>query len=187
MQVNGQIQARLVEAAVAGNIESFGELCTYYYPSMVAIAYAVLADHHLAEDAAQEAFARALTNLGKLNKARKFAPWLARICRNTAVDMVRVKAKPAAAGSNDLCGPQGPPAGLPDHRTGAPDAEIVRDAIAGLPEHDREVIVLRYYNSLSYERISAVLGVSKAAINGRLTRAKQKLAEHLNRNGFWES
>ena len=153
---------------------------------MVAIAYSVLADHQLAEDAAQEAFARALTNLGKLNKARKFAPWLARICRNTAIDMVRVKARQAC--SNDLCGlPAQAPAGLSDHRTGGPDAEIVRDAIAKLPEHDREVIVLRYYNSLSHEQISAVLGVSKAAINGRLTRAKQKLAEHLNRNGFWES
>jgi len=188
LQVTGQLQTkwpqwrqpsrRLVEAAVGGNIESFGELCTYYYPSMVAIAYSVLADHQLAEDAAQEAFAKALTNLGKLNNARKFAPWLARICRNTAVDMVRVKARQAS--SDDF-------SQLPDARTDAPDAEIVRDAIAGLPEHDREVIVLRYYNSLSYEQISAVLGVSKAAINGRLTRAKQKLAEHLNRNGFWES
>jgi RNA polymerase sigma factor (sigma-70 family) len=178
LQATGQLQARLVEAALAGNIESFGELCTYYYPSMVAIAYSVLADHQLAEDAAQEAFAKALTNLGKLNKARKFAPWLARICRNTAVDMVRVKARQAS--SDDF-------SQLPDHHTDAPDAEIVRDAIAGLPEHDREVIVLRYYNSLSYEQISAVLGVSKAAINGRLTRAKQKVAEHLNRNGFWES
>lgn len=178
MQATGQLQAGLVEAAVGGNIESFGELCTYYYPSMVAIAYSVLADHQLAEDAAQEAFAKALTNLGKLNKARKFAPWLARICRNTAIDMVRVKARQAS--SDDF-------SQLPDARTDTPDAEIVRDAIAGLPEHDREVIVLRYYNSLSYEQISAVLGVSKAAINGRLTRAKQKLAEHLNRNGFWES
>jgi RNA polymerase sigma factor (sigma-70 family) len=178
LQVNGQLQARLVESALAGNIESFGELCTYYYPSMVAIAYSVLADHQLAEDAAQEGFAKALTNLGKLNKARKFAPWLARICRNTAVDMVRVKARQTS--SDDL-------SQLPDARTDVPDAEIVRDAIAKLPEHERELIVLRYYNSLSYEQISAVLGVSKAAINGRLTRAKQKLAEHLNRNGFWES
>jgi len=178
LQVTRQLQAGLVEAAVAGNIESFGELCRCYYPSMVAIAYSVLADHQLAEDAAQEAFAKAMTNLGKLNNARKFAPWLARICRNTAVDMVRVKARQAS--SDDF-------SQLPDARTDAPDTEIVRDAIAGLPEHDREVIVLRYYNSLSYERISAVLGVSKAAINGRLTRAKQKLAEHLNRNGFWES
>ena len=178
MQATGQLQARLVEAAVGGNIESFGELCSCYYPSMVAIAYSVLADHQLAEDAAQEAFAKAMTNLGKLNNARKFAPWLARICRNTAVDMVRVKARQASSDDSSQ---------LPDARTDAPDDEIVRDAIAGLPEHDREVIVLRYYNSLSYERISAVLGVSKAAINGRLTRAKQKLAEHLNRNGFWES
>ena len=49
----------------------------------------------------------------------------------------------------------------------------------------REVVILRYYNGCSYEQISAVLGLSKMSINGRLTRAKRKLAKYLRRKVCW--
>jgi len=67
---------------------------------MVAVAYGVLRDHQLAEDAVQEAFARGLVSLQKLKEPAKFAPWLARICRNVAVDMARNR--PPQVGSGDL-------------------------------------------------------------------------------------
>lgn len=176
--VTEKMQTELVEAAVAGDIDSFGQLARRYYASMVAIAYSIIADHQLAEDAAQEAFARALTNLRKLKKPDKFAPWLAQICRNVAKDMVTAKSRPI--NPRDL-------SGAPD--TNGPDdnVEAVRRSIERLPFRAREVIVLRYYNGLSYEEISSVLGVSKPTINGRLSRAKQKIAKYLQRNGFLES
>ncbi len=173
-----KLQTKLVEDAVAGDIDSFERLARQYYASMVAIAYAVLADHQLAEDAAQEAFARALTSLGKLRNPDKFAPWLARICRNVARDIVASRARPinpenvrAASDSNS-----------PDD-----SVEAVRRAIEHLPFGARELIVLRYYNGLSYEEISSVLGISKPTINGRLARAKRKIAKHLKRTGFLEN
>jgi len=176
--VTEKLQKELVEAAVAGNIDSFGQLARRYYASMVAIAYAVLADHQLAEDAAQEAFARALTSLSKLRKPDKFAPWLAQICRNVAKDMVAAKAR--------LISPEDA-SGVPDSSGWVDNVEVVRRSIERLPFSAREVIVLRYYNGLSYEEISSVLGISKATINGRLTRAKRKMARYLKRNGFQEN
>ena len=68
-----------------------------------------------------------------------------------------------------------------DNRT-----EVVRDSIGELSASDREVIFLRFYDGLSYEKISAVLGISEQAINGRLRRAKRKIADYLRRNGFIE-
>lgn len=53
----------LVEAAVDGDAESFTELCRRYYPAMVAIAHSILGDRDLAEDAAQQAFAKAVVKL----------------------------------------------------------------------------------------------------------------------------
>jgi RNA polymerase sigma-70 factor (ECF subfamily) len=176
--VTEKLQTELVEAALDGNIDSFGQLVRRYYASMVAIAYSILADHQLAEDAAQEAFARALTNLSKLRKPDKFAPWLAQICRNVARDMVAAKARPV-----NPRGLSGDPS-----RNGPDDSiEAVRRSIEQLPFRARELIVLRYYNGLSYEEISSVLGISKPTINGRLTRAKQKMARYLKRNGFPEN
>ena len=173
-----KLQTELVEAALDGNIDSFGQLARRYYASMVAVAYSILADHQLAEDAAQEAFARALTSLSKLRKPDKFAPWLAQICRNVAKDMVAAKSRPI--NPRDLS--RAPDSNKPDD-----SIEVVRRAIEQLNVSAREVIVLRYYNGLSYEEISSVLGISRATINGRLTRAKRKMAKYLKRDGFLES
>ena len=64
--------------------------------------------------------------------------------------------------------------------------KAVREAICKLSASDRELISLRFYDGLSYEKISAVLGISEQAINGRLRRAKKKIADYLKRNGFIE-
>ena len=171
------METRLVESAQGGDIESFGKLCSSYYYSMVAIAYAVLADHHLAQDAAQEAFARALVNLNKLRRKVKFAPWLGQICRNVAKDMAKSKAR--QINTDDF-------SKLADSRKKDCDTDIVKQAIANLSASERELVILRYYNDLSYEQMSKVLGISKPAINGRLNRAKKELAKYLQRNGLLE-
>ncbi|NQT02194.1 MAG: sigma-70 family RNA polymerase sigma factor, partial [Planctomycetes bacterium] len=79
----------LVRSAINGDAEGFTKLCQRYYPAMVAIAHSVLGDRHLAEDAAQQAFAKAAVKLPQLKKESRFAGWLAVICRNIAKDMAR--------------------------------------------------------------------------------------------------
>jgi len=175
--VPDKTETRLVEAAFDGDIESFGKLCQRYYPAMVAIGYSVLADHQLAEDAAQESFARALVSLRKLKNQTRFAPWLAAICRNVAKDMVATKARQIS--TKDF-------SQAVQNNTDE-NAPVIRRAIEQLPVSAKELIVLRYYNGLSYEQIASVLGISQAAINGRLTRAKRKMADYLRRNGFPEN
>ena len=173
-------EIKLIEAAVCGNVDSFGELCRRYYASMVAIGYSVLSDHQLAEDAAQECFARALVNLRNLKNRTRFAPWLAAICRNVARDMVAAKARQIQAHRDDL-------SQVVQNNNHDENSRLIRMAIEQLPANARELMVLRYYNGLSYEKIGSVLGISKATINGRLTRAKRKMKKFLKRNGFPEN
>lgn len=165
----------LVEQAARGDGDSFTELCRRYYGPMVAIGHAILGDRHLAEDAAQEAFAKAAVHLPKLRKADQFGCWLAAICRNEARSLARTRRTSRRDGEAPV---QKTPAG------GDETGEVVKAALNQLPAEAREVIFLRFYDGLSYDRISAVLGISEQAINGRLRRAKQKLAEHLRRYGF---
>jgi RNA polymerase sigma-70 factor (ECF subfamily) len=171
----GKSDSVLVERAAQGDGDSFTELCRRYYGAMVAIGHAILRDRHLAEDAAQQAFAKAAVNLPKLRKAEQFGRWVAKICRNEARDLARARGKPRLE--------KGPPI-----TQGPVDAgesyKIVREAVGRLPEDAREVIYLRFYDGLSYDRISAVLGISEQAINGRLRRAKKRLAQDLRRSGF---
>ncbi|MDY0354425.1 MAG: sigma-70 family RNA polymerase sigma factor [Sedimentisphaerales bacterium] len=170
-------QAKLVRAAQAGDLDSFGTLCESYYAPLVAVAYSVLGDHQLAEDAAQEAFARGLTNLRKLKDSEKFAPWLAQICRHVAADMARVRRRSASVEER---------AERTNDRQDDEPIRQVRIAIDRLPTSMKEVVVLRYYNHCSYEQMSAVLGLSRTTINGRLTRAKRKLAKMLRQHDGME-
>jgi RNA polymerase sigma-70 factor (ECF subfamily) len=176
--VHDEFERQLVDAAVGGDIESFGELCRRYYSPMVAIAYSLVSDHQLAEDAAQESFARALVSLRKLKNKARFGPWLAAICRNAAKDMLAAKTRRINAAALSQQTPTG------SHNE---NGMLIRRAIEQLPAPARELIVLRYYNNLSYEEIASVSGVSPAAINGRLARAKRKMARYLKRNGFPEN
>jgi len=174
----------LVEAAVNGDADSFTELCRRYYPAMVAIGHSILGDKHLAEDAAQQAFANAVRKLPQLKKKNRFAMWLAAICRNAAKDMARnVGADPRVCPTSRTTDDLSTIAAKSQQNDAA---EAVREAIGRLSASNREVIFLRFYDGMTYEAISAVLGLSRQAINGRLRRAKKKIAEHLRRTGFAE-
>ena len=89
--MEGKPDSALVEQAVGGDGDSFTELCRRYYGALVAIGHSILGDRHLAEDAAQQALAKAAVNLPKLRKADQFGRWVAAICRNEARDLARAR------------------------------------------------------------------------------------------------
>ena len=168
-------EERIVEAAQNGCLESFAVLYEQYYSSMVALAYSVLADRHLSEDVAQQTFVIACCNLPNLKSKDKFAAWLAGICRNVARQMNRSKGKLAA--------PNEPPT-AENKNEKEHCRDIVHQAVWKLRPVEREPLILRYYDNMTYDQIAQVLGISLQAVNGRLIRAKQKIAKYLKRNGF---
>ena len=165
----------LVEAAINGEADGFTELCKRYYPAMVAIAHSAIGDRHLAEDAAQQAFAKAAGQLPQLRDKSRFAGWLAVICRNAAKDIIQSS---SARQNHELF------SATADESQDDQTSEYVREALSRLSASAREVIFLRFYDGLSYEQISAVLGMSEQAVNGRLRRAKRKLANYLRHKGI---
>jgi RNA polymerase sigma-70 factor (ECF subfamily) len=62
--------------------------------------------------------------------------------------------------------------------------EKIRQAVWSLRRPERELIVMRYFDGFSQSRISEVLGISPQAVNGRLVRAKRKIAKYLKRSGL---
>ena len=167
----------LVRRALAADPESFGELCRRYYPSLVAVADAILLDHHLAEDVAQETLAAACRQLPRLKKPERFGPWVVAICRNVAKDMLRERQKqrkPVEACQGHNC----------DCEQDDDQRAILAEALQRLPEHLREVVFLRYYNEMSYRQMAKVLGETERVIDGRIRRAKKKIATYLKTMGF---
>jgi len=165
----------LVKAVKDGCIDSFGCLYKQYYNSIAALAYSVTGDKNLAQDAAQETFAIACQRIIGLKDNAKFGAWLAGICRNVAKQMLKQKQKLTLHNNLDIA--------KDDHSTDNHD-ETVKKIVWQLRAFDREVVVLRYYDGLSYEKISQTLGISQQAVNGRLLRAKKKIEKQLKKQGI---
>jgi len=166
----------LVRRALEADPDSFDELCRRYYCSLAAVAYSILMDHHLAEDAAQEALAEACRQLPKLKKLERFGPWIVAICRNVARDMLRELQKQRKTIN-----------ARHERESDCRDDDqkaILAEALQQLPQHLREVIFLRFYNEMSYRQMSKVLGATEQVIDGRIRRAKKKLAIYLKKVGF---
>ena len=145
---------------------------------MVALAYSMLADRDLAEDAAQEVFALACRDIGNLKSKERFAAWLAGICRNVSRQMLRAHKIRHVALSDDYAAKS--VEDTQDRR------EVIRRAVWSLREAERELIVLRYFDGFSQACISEVLNLSPQVVNGRLVRAKRKIAKYLKQNGLTE-
>jgi RNA polymerase sigma-70 factor (ECF subfamily) len=144
---------------------------------MVWVAYAVLLDRGLAEDAAQQAFAMACAKMRSLRRPDKVGPWLTTICRNAAQDMARARRRDVAmqrvAASEQSVQPGSD--GF-DH--------AVKEAVDNLESMYREVVVLHYYSDMSYKEIESVLGISGDVVKGRLARARRQIQEYLEKDGF---
>jgi RNA polymerase sigma-70 factor (ECF subfamily) len=167
----------LIEQACSGDTDSFTELCRRYYPAMVAIAHSIIGDRHLAEDAAQQTFAKAVRKMSNLKSKNKFAAWLAAICRNVALDLTNKKERFQSTQDLSMIAAESKENDL---------SEAVKEALNKLSASAKEIIFLRYYDGMTYEQISSVLGISEQATTGRLRRAKKKMANLLRRSGFGE-
>lgn len=168
-------ESQLVEAARRGDVGSLGILYERYYVTMVWLAYSVLKDHSLAEDAAQEAFALACSDLCGLRKPEKFAGWLAAICRNVAYKMTKQRSREVTARDTHE---------VLEQSSDDSHEEAVRQAIASLQQMHREVVILRYYNRMSYEQIESTLGIPESKVKGQLFAARRKIGKYLQSKGL---
>ncbi len=177
MQRNAEYE--IVEAARRGDAESFGTLYTRHYASMVWLAYSVLLDRSLAEDAAQQAFVKACEKLPDLKRADRFVPWLAQICRNEAHQFLRDRRRAQSALQTDVDDEAAP-------ASQDPDLGLVKAAVDRLAPMYREIVVLHYYQRMDYRQIAATLGIAGHTVRGRLFRARKQIEQTLRRNGFPE-
>jgi RNA polymerase sigma-70 factor, ECF subfamily len=166
-----------VEAACRGDGNALAGLYERYYAPMVWVAYSMLLDRSLAEDAAQQAFATACRKIRSLRQSDRFGPWLTAICRHTAQDMARARRRDAALAKRAMSETR-----LASSSDGFDHA--VKEAVDSLPTMYREVVVLHYYSGMSYQEIESVLGLSGDVIKGRLARARRHIQASLEKEGF---
>jgi RNA polymerase sigma-70 factor (ECF subfamily) len=168
----------LVDRCQQGDEGAFERLYLQYRDRLYRYCLHMLHNPAEAEDAVQEAFARAWRAMPTLAGERRFYPWVSVIARNLCVDMQRKANRCAPVDDGDLDAlvpPASDEQGLLIERTGEHD--MLTRALGNLSERHREVLELREGRNWSYQQIASYAGVEVSTIESRLFRARRSLKE----------
>ena len=171
----GDLRARFRDGdpdAVRSVYRSHGRL-------VYAVAYKVLGDRGLAEEAVQQTFVKAWRAAQSFDESRELGPWLAAIARRVAIDLYRREAVRAADPIDSL--PAGAPAlvATPESAEAIYDVWEVRQAVAQLPPDEQEVVRLQHLDGFTHTQIADRLGVAVGTVKSRSFRAHKRLATML--------
>ncbi|MFY9665702.1 MAG: RNA polymerase sigma factor [Candidatus Cybelea sp.] len=157
------VPTELVAAARTGGTVEIERLLEAIWPDAYRLAYAVLRDRQCAEDAAQEASVIVYRTIASLRNLEAFRAWFYRIVVRAAASVSRRRI------TEDLS--QEPDSAVDDCTV----ALDVWRAISTLPQHLRDVIVLRYFEDLPSREIAAILRIHDGAVRFRLMVARRRL------------
>ena len=174
----------LVERCQAGDSGAFGNLYARYYERLLRFCLRRLNDRHEAEDAAQEAFARAWKALPNFAGERRFYPWLTVIAGNICTDMLRRRSRSTPTDDFELRSHQPVGGGGIDtseeYLIAAVDGELVNKALDRLSVRHRHVLAMREGSGWTYQQIADHEGVEIGTIETLLWRARQALKREFN-------
>jgi RNA polymerase sigma-70 factor (ECF subfamily) len=165
-------EIELVARFRAGDPIALATIYERYSGAAWAVAFGILGNRVLADDAVQETFVRAWRGAHRFDPARPFGPWLFTIARRTAIDLHRIEARPTK-------GAHGPETDVVVELPGVELAWLrweVRRALSGLPAEEQEVVRLAHYRGFTHTEIAERLGLPVGTVKSRSHRAYRRLA-----------
>jgi RNA polymerase sigma-70 factor (ECF subfamily) len=173
----------ILERCLAGDQVAMQALVQRYQSNVFGLCVRMLGRHHDAEDAAQEAFIRALRNLDKVDLARgDIEPWLLAIAGNCC--RTRLAQRKRRGESLPLLHDVSDAA--VEEEAGKNLAEEVRLGLADLREEHRQAFLLFHEQELSYGEIANVLDAPMGTVKTWVHRARRELIDRLQRRGVLE-
>ena len=173
----------LVEAVARADEDALGELYDRFGKVAYGLAYRVLQDASLAEDAVQEAFLQIWRGAGAYRPERaKASTWLLTFVHRRAVDLVR--REQARRTEPVVAEPQGSDPGADEAAVSRSRREIVQGALRSLPAEQREPIELAYYGGLTQAELAERLGQPLGTIKSRMFTGLQRLRVLLAEAGY---
>lgn len=171
--------AAVIRMCLEGNSEAFGILIDRYQRALYNTALRMTGDTEEAADISQETFVKAYERLNDYRPEHKFFSWIYRILVNDTLNRLKQRIKiqdtETEIRSNEK---------LPDEQFAAKrQSARIEVALRELAFDQRIVIVLRYFNDMSYQEMSAILALPEKTVKSRLYSARQNLAALLTRMG----
>jgi RNA polymerase sigma-70 factor (ECF subfamily) len=167
-----------VERCIAGDGRAFGRLVERHGPAIHGLCLRMVQNRAVAEELAQETFARAYSSLGTFRRDARLKSWLLRIAVNLCRDWLKAgqRRETGIPDEDEAGGSIHDPAPDPERRAaGRQELRALEAAIAKLPATYREAFLLKHVEDLSYEEIQNVVGGGIPMLKVRVFRAREML------------
>src|SRR5687768_810998 len=178
---------KLVELAVSGDSEAFGEIVRRWERKIFALCFGMLGREDEARDAAQETFIAAYRNLSNFRGEAKVSSWLHRIAVNQCLTVKRRAKTRSEEFYDDESGGDEKVFVAPANRSPARTTEqierltLVRQAVGSLPSDLRQVVVMKEFEEMTFQEISDTLELPLSTVKSRLYTALRQLRMKLER------
>ena len=167
--------AAIVRQVLSGDTEAFSELVHRYQDRCTRLALHIVGNVDDAQDAVQESFLRAYRHLGSYQERDRFSAWLLRILVNqcrTSITRGKKHGVTLELSDSDALA-------LPSSSVSPADQHAMREdlaaALSQLVPEQREALVLRFTDDLTFDEMAAVTGVGVSALKMRVQRACQRM------------
>jgi RNA polymerase sigma factor (sigma-70 family) len=174
--IDSRVRARFADGdpdAVRAVYRAYGRL-------VYAVAYRLLADRGLSEEATQQTFLKAWQASASVDPNRELGPWLATIARRVAIDLHRRETRHSAAPLDEVTSEDPALVSMPMTVEAAYEIWEVRRAVSALPADDQQVARLQHFEGLTHAQIGQRLGVPVGTVKSRSFRAHKRLATDLH-------
>jgi RNA polymerase sigma-70 factor, ECF subfamily len=178
---------QIVERALAGDADAFGEIVRRWERRIFALAFGMLGREEEARDATQETFLSAFRNLRGFRGEAKVSSWLHRIAINQCITRQRRAKVRGETALEDETETAATPFLAPAHQSPARAAEsrqrteIVRRAVEALPAELRQVVVMKEFEELTFQEIAEALDLPLSTVKSRLYTALRQLQMRLQK------
>jgi RNA polymerase sigma-70 factor, ECF subfamily len=185
-QLHALDDAELVTAFLAGEERAFQELVERYQTRLLNFIYRTIGDRERGEDLVQEVFIRVYRHLHRFDRSKKFSTWIYTIASNLAKNELRNRSRNPLVFFQTIkknWQDDDRPLQFEDSSSRPDDMyrkrhlrELVEASVSRLPEHHRQVFVLRELEGKSYEEIAEITGCNLGTVKSRLNRARNSFA-----------
>ena len=171
----------LVEEVRNGKRQAYTELMRRYQQRVYWTARRIVGDHADADDVAQETFIKAYLALGDFRGDASFFTWLYRIAVNLSLNAVRKRQLMNYLRESEIISRLLPSTDDPAQEFVQKELESkLQQAVNTLPEKQRAVFVMRYFDEMSYEEIAQVLKKSVGGLKANYFHALKKVQEFMS-------
>ncbi len=171
---------KLVEQVLKGNMDSFNILVNKYEFPVLKFIYNMIKDKEAAEDITQEVFINVYNKLYTYNRKYKFSSWLFQIARNKCIDFMRKYKRVYEANIEDVKDIKSIEISPENSAEYLETKTQIEGFISKLESIDREILVLRYSQEITFYEIATILNLNEATVKRRYYKIREKYREYIS-------